>query len=121
MSTGVGGTENKENSEPGSRWTGGRECKGRKGTAREAAKEDMGTADLKMAVIVNFCLREGEEPGKACRGEMAHWIRQTRCLVYSQTETSLFRRAERLSGDGVELTEGMGTRSTKDTGFQMRN
>lgn len=60
-------------------------------------------------------------PGKARSDEMGHWIRQTRCPGHSQTQTSLFRRAERLSGDRVQLTEGMGTRSTKDTGFQIRN
>lgn len=85
-SAGTGGTENKRNSEPGSRWAGGGECKGRKGAARGAAKEDTGGADLKMAVTVNFCFREGGVPGKACRDEMGHWIKQTRCWGTARQE-----------------------------------
>lgn len=90
-STGVGGAENKENSEPGSRWAGGGECRGRKGTVRGAAEEDTDTADSKMAVTVNFCLRDGAEPGKACRDEMGHWIKQSRAQGHSQAATSLIR------------------------------
>lgn len=74
-----------------------------------------------MAVTGILCLREGEVPGTACRDEMGHWIKQTRGQGHSQTATSLFRRAERLSRDGAQLTEGVGTKSTKDTGFQIRN
>lgn len=58
-----------------------------------------------MGVRVNFCHREREVPGKALRNDMRHWIKQTIGQVHSQRATALFRRAERLSGDGAQLTE----------------
>lgn len=117
--TGVGGRENKENSEPGRRWAGGGECKGTKGAARGAAKEDRGETGLKMGVRENFCHREREVPGKALRNDMGHWIKQTIGQVHSQKATSLFRRAERLSGDGAQLTVG-GTQKTQNFKLGMK-
>lgn len=57
---------------------------------------------MKMVVTVNFCLREGEVPGKACRDEMGHWIKHTRGQGRSQTTTAWFGRVERQSRDGVQ-------------------